>query len=328
MMDVLQQVLSDLLLGLAKPLIQVFVSGDNRLFWVWLITAVFISYFIYRRARQRSEVGAESGFLPFLFPKTIWRHPSAATDIGVMVVSSLLLTALLSPIIMKQQAVTDWLLALLRPDPTSTVDPSVSVIALYTVALFVVDDLTKFFGHYLMHRVPALWQIHKVHHAAEVLTPITAYRIHPFERIMTAAFLAMSLGTTTAIFVLLFGANLSPITLFNANVGLVIFNLLGGTLRHSHIWFSYGPRLERFFISPAMHQIHHSAERRHFDKNLGYHLAIWDRLAGTLYIPEGREIFTLGLGAEGKSIQGVTSSLVRPVVSTLATLLPPARRSM
>ena len=42
MMDVLQQVLSDLLLGLAKPLIQVFVSGDNRLFWVWLITAVFI----------------------------------------------------------------------------------------------------------------------------------------------------------------------------------------------------------------------------------------------------------------------------------------------
>jgi sterol desaturase/sphingolipid hydroxylase (fatty acid hydroxylase superfamily) len=127
--------------------------------------------------------------------------------------------------------------------------------------------------------------------------------------------------------VIFFGSSISPITLFNANIGLVAFNLFGGTLRHSHIWFSYGPQLEKFFISPAMHQIHHSAERRHFDKNLGYHLAIWDRLAGTLHIPEGREIFALGIGPEGERIRGVTSSLVQPVVSTLATLVPRARPS-
>jgi sterol desaturase/sphingolipid hydroxylase (fatty acid hydroxylase superfamily) len=327
MMERLQQFISDLLLGLAKPFIQIFVSGDNRLFWVWLITAVFISYWMYRRALAQGESGAQTGFLPFLFPKAIWRHPSAATDIGVMVVSSVLLTALLSPIIMKQQAVTDWLLTLFDPATSSAAGAGVAVIALYTVTLFVVDDLTKFLGHYLMHRVPALWELHKVHHAAEVLTPITAYRIHPLERVLTAALVATSLGGTTAAFVIFFGSSISPITLFNANIGLVAFNLFGGTLRHSHIWFSYGPQLEKFFISPAMHQIHHSAERRHFDKNLGYHLAIWDRLAGTLHIPEGREIFALGIGPEGERIRGVTSSLVQPVVSTLATLVPRARPS-
>ena len=53
-------------------------------------------------------------------------------------------------------------------------------------------------------------------------------------------------------------------------------------LRHSHIWLSWGDRIEGWLISPAQHQLHHSVEPRHFDRNLGSALAIWDRWFGTL----------------------------------------------
>lgn len=325
-METLHQILSDVLRGLAIPLLHVVASGDNRLFWAYLLAAAAISYLLYRRAGRHGDADASGGFLAYLFPAAIWRHRGARTDIGVMLVASVLLNALLAPIIVKRHAVADWLLGLYPAATTSVVESGALIVVLYTVVLFVVDDLTKFLAHYLMHRVPALWQIHKVHHAAEVLTPFTAYRIHPLEYALSATCVAVSIGCTTAAFVIAFGTSISPMTLFNANVGLVAFNLLGGTLRHSHIWFSYGPTLEKIFISPAMHQVHHSAERRHFNRNLGYHLAIWDRLAGTLYIPQGRERFPLGLGAESRNLQTVTANIVWPVLQAARIMAPAAWR--
>jgi len=59
-----------------------------------------------------------------------------------------------------------------------------------------------------------------------------------------------------------------------------LFNALGANLRHSHIWLSFGS-LERWFISPAQHQIHHSSAEADRDINFGTCLAIWDRLFGS-----------------------------------------------
>src|SRR5690606_24355142 len=65
--------------------------------------------------------------------------------------------------------------------------------------------------------------------------------------------------------------------------------------RHSHIWLNYPEWLSHIFISPAQHQIHHSTEVRHFDKNLGLIFAFWDKLFGTLYVPKGYEKFSFGI---------------------------------
>jgi sterol desaturase/sphingolipid hydroxylase (fatty acid hydroxylase superfamily) len=74
------------------------------------------------------------------------------------------------------------------------------------------------------------------------------------------------------------------------------FNLVGN-LRHSPVWLSYGPRLGRWLISPAHHQLHHSCEPRHWGRNRGFELAIWDRMLGTLYVPPVQpETFRMGLG--------------------------------
>ena len=52
---------------------------------------------------------------------------------------------------------------------------------LYTLTLFVAWDLSRYLLHRLLHGVPFLWELHKVHHSAEVLTPLTLYRSHPIE---------------------------------------------------------------------------------------------------------------------------------------------------
>ena len=295
-MDFLQDLGSDLIYGILQPWVQIAVDGRHRIFWLYLLCATFIGFLLYRRARALGEPESARGFAAYLFPREIWRHPSAATDVGVMMLTSLAATALLPPLILSRTAVATWLTGHGLEDLAPASATPLWLLVLFTLALLVVDDLARFLAHYLMHKVPALWQLHRVHHAAEVLTPLTAFRFHPLELVVNGAVLGLLLGATTAAFYGLSGQQLSPATLWGVNVGVVLFNLFGGTLRHSHIWFSFGPTIERYVISPAMHQIHHSAEARHFDKNLGYHLAIWDRLAGTLYIPEGRERFALGLG--------------------------------
>jgi sterol desaturase/sphingolipid hydroxylase (fatty acid hydroxylase superfamily) len=64
-------------------------------------------------------------------------------------------------------------------------------------ALFVVEDASRFLFHLASHRSPWLWELHKVHHSAEVLTPFTLYRLHPIE-----GFLNRSRGTLTTALVL------------------------------------------------------------------------------------------------------------------------------
>jgi len=62
------------------------------------------------------------------------------------------------------------------------------------------------------------------------------------------------------------------------------------------VWLSFGPLLSKIFVSPAQHQIHHSVDPRHQGKNLGGVFAIWDWLAGTLYLPRERPELRFGLG--------------------------------
>ena len=64
------------------------------------------------------------------------------------------------------------------------------------------------------------------------------------------------------------------------------------------MWISWGDRLEHVFCSPAQHQIHHSTDPRHHDRNFGGLLSLWDWLFGTLITARTRQQITFGLGAE------------------------------
>ncbi|HMQ57251.1 MAG TPA: sterol desaturase family protein, partial [Rhizobiaceae bacterium] len=97
-------------------------------------------------------------------------------------------------------------------------------------------------------------------------------------------------------FVLFFiTSDINLVTIGGANIIYAVFNVLGSNFRHTHIWISYGPVLERILISPAQHQIHHSLEVEHHNKNYGEVFAIWDWMFGTLYVPQGRTELRFGL---------------------------------
>ena len=166
--------------------------------------------------------------------------------------------------------------------------------ALYTGILFIVYDMGRFAGHWLMHVNPVLWEFHKVHHSAECLTPITSSRAHPVELVVQSFVGFLLIGTITGLFAWAAAGAVGVFTLLGANVFVFAFRLLGN-LRHSHVRLGFGP-LERYLVSPSMHQIHHSALPEHRDVNMGLCFAWWDRMAGSWVPSKGVGDYPMGLG--------------------------------
>jgi sterol desaturase/sphingolipid hydroxylase (fatty acid hydroxylase superfamily) len=164
----------------------------------------------------------------------------------------------------------------------------------YTVALVLALDLGYYLFHRLVHAVPVLWEFHKVHHAAEVLTPITAARNHPVDSLLEWAATSLALGITQGAFAYAYGPALDAVTVLNTSAVMFVYNLTAN-LRHTHLWVCYGRIASRIVSSPAQHQIHHSIAPQHIGKNLGRVFSLWDWAFGTLCVPRAKEALTIGL---------------------------------
>ena len=132
------------------------------------------------------------------------------------------------------------------------------VVSAFTIFQFTLDDLSKYVIHRFMHKFPILWSIHKVHHSATTLTPMTVFRTHPLEGIIFSLRSATTQAISISVFIFLFGNNVSLLAILGVNVFVFLFNILGSNLRHSHIGIRYWKWVEYVFISPAQHQLHHS----------------------------------------------------------------------
>ena len=165
----------------------------------------------------------------------------------------------------------------------------------FTLCSLIIMDAAFYVSHYLQHHVPFLWEFHKVHHSAEVLTPITVYRMHPVDDLLTGSLASIAIGFLTGLFQILYSEGLGLFTVAGLNIGLFAFYVFGYNLRHSHIWLPYHPVVSHIFISPAQHQMHHSINSLHFNRNLGFVYAFWDWIARTLYVPMQREEIVFGI---------------------------------
>ncbi len=308
----------DILAGIAAPL-QSFADPGQRLFWLALIGSLVLALFVFVMTRPRGRPIRGSDFLAFLFPRDVWLHPSALMDVRLMFAKAALRTVFVAP-----WAVSAYGLAVatasilnhhfgLADDSTW---PSVWVTTVYTVVLFVAWDASRYLVHRLMHRIPSLWEFHKVHHSAEVLTPFTLYRTHPVESFLFTLRGTLVTGLVTGVFFYLFQGQAVEAQFLGVNALGFLFNAAGGNLRHSHIWLSYGRRLEHLLISPAQHQIHHSSDPRHFDRNFGTWLAIWDWVGNSLVVTDRHQQalrFGVGDDQQNHDPRSVTSALVGPV---------------
>jgi sterol desaturase/sphingolipid hydroxylase (fatty acid hydroxylase superfamily) len=158
----------------------------------------------------------------------------------------------------------------------------------------VLFDIGHYLSHYVQHKVPFFWEFHKIHHAAEVLTPVTAFRAHPVEAILDSLFQGPLQALGLAVFYYLYGGRQFVVTFVGMN-GVLLFYYLVGNLRHTHLWISFGPKLEHILCSPAQHQIHHSRAPQHLDTNFSEYFSFLDWIGGTLYVPKGREELDFGL---------------------------------
>lgn len=160
------------------------------------------------------------------------------------------------------------------------------------------------------------------------MVPPTASRIHLVEKLCEMLVKGSCLALYGGIFHWLCGGTVRPYTLFGISYLVLIFNALAANLRHTHIWLSFGPRLEHLLNSPAQHQIHHSRDPRHFNHNFGTNLSLWDWWFGTLYVTSSQpEPLSFGVGPRDNERYSRLSALIlRPFLVTVRKIwraLPP-----
>ena len=146
-------------------------------------------------------------------------------------------------------------------------------------------DLAIYLQHVLFHAVPALWRLHRMHHADLELDVTTGSRFHPIEILLS---MGIKLGVVAAlgvpaVAVLIFEVLLNATSMFNhANVRMPA---------------SVDRILRRFVVTPDMHRVHHSILTRETNSNFGFNLPWWDRLFGTYRAQpkDGHEGMVIGI---------------------------------
>jgi sterol desaturase/sphingolipid hydroxylase (fatty acid hydroxylase superfamily) len=175
-------------------------------------------------------------------------------------------------------------------------DHSWANLVFQVVATTLAAELSVYVYHRWSHTNRFIWTAHRLHHSAETLTFLTSGRIHPLEVVGDICSKIVIAGPINALTFYLSGAQVHPL-LPTALLVYGIWASLQDKFNHSHFPISFGP-LNWIFQSGHMHQIHHSAELRHRDKNFAATLSLFDWLFGTIYIPQPDEVFRLGLTEE------------------------------
>src|SRR6266436_9619148 len=204
-----------------------------------------------------------------------WRWPN---NLGVVLVDALLVRVLLPVTTIGVALVAEargiGLFNMIGPPAWASI--VVSVVLL---------DLAIYLQHVLFHAVPALWRLHRMHHADLAFDVTTGFRFHPIEILLSMLLklaVIAALGIP-AVAVLVFEVFLNATSMFNHG-NVRIADKLDLILR----WV---------VVTPDMHRVHHSIQSTETNSNFGFNLSWWDRLFGT-YRPEpsaGQEAMTIGI---------------------------------
>lgn len=288
-----------------------FTDTDKRVHILYLCSSLLLAYYVFVRANIKTS------FFTYLFPKKIWLARSAFVDYAFFFFNSFIKIIFIGPYIVVGFYIAfyanEYLIELFG-FPRNALG-ILETMLLYTLSLTIVNDLLIYIIHLCMHKVSFLWEFHKIHHSATVLNPITQYRIHPFELIVNNIRSIIVFGILTGVFDYLSAHSIDKLLFLGANVFHFIFLFLGANLRHSHVKLKYPSYLEYIFISPFQHQIHHSNDPVHFNKNLGSKLAIWDWLFGSLVLSKSVNRLRFGIGSESARYHNLYRSIINPFLN-------------
>lgn len=164
--------------------------------------------------------------------------------------------------------------------------------------LFVLRDFIHWNTHVLLHRVPWLWEFHKVHHSVEQMGFAAHLRFHWMENVVYKVIEYIPLG--------MIGFGIQDYFL------VYMFATVIGHLNHANIYLPLGP-LKYIFNNPQMHIWHHAQNfPQKYGNNYGLTLSIWDYLFGTAYIPKDGKDITLGFDGLKKFPKTFWRQLIYP----------------
>ena len=168
--------------------------------------------------------------------------------------------------------------------------------------MFILVDFLSWWTHRLLHRVPFLWNFHKVHHSVKEMGFAAHLRYHWMETIVYKSIQYVPMA--------MIGFGIEDFFIVH------MFSLAIGHLNHANLGWDYGP-LKYIFNNPKMHIWHHAKDLggNKYGVNFGISLSLWDYLFGTDYIPhDGRDI-VLGYDGDEQMPESFVGQNVAPFIS-------------
>lgn len=155
------------------------------------------------------------------------------------------------------------------------------------VCIILLDGII-YFQHRLMHQIPVLWRLHKVHHADLDIDVTTAMRFHTLE-------MMLSMLIKCAVVILL-GVPIAAVIVFE-----VILNA-SAMFNHSNISLvkRWDDVLRKLVVTPDMHRVHHSTVKAEQSTNYGFFLSVWDQLFNTHCYKTLDEQMGMQIGLKGE----------------------------
>lgn len=295
-----------------------------------LATGGLAIWFAAPRRRWRARRVRGRVLLRALLPARVVRSRSGRLDIAAMLFSVTVAGSALGWALLSSSWFADGgsalLVALFGPRPATAL-PEWLTGTIAAAALYLAYEFAYWIDHWLSHKVPVLWEFHKVHHSAESLSMLTNYRVHPVDTILFYNIAAACTGLTAALLGFVLGRAVDPAALGLANLAIFAGSQTLSHLQHSHLWISLPGRWGKWLLSPAHHQIHHSIAVRHYDRNFGSTTALFDRMFGTLHMPTAaREPLTFGVTGLDYDPHGFRGAVLMPFVEAARRLMPPSPR--
>lgn len=166
--------------------------------------------------------------------------------------------------------------------------------------IFVIADFIQWNVHVMLHRVPWMWNFHKLHHSVKQMGFAAHLRFHWMETIIykTVQYLPLAM----------IGVSIEKFFIMH------MFAVLIGHLNHANLGWGYGP-LGYLFNNPKMHIWHHAKDlpaNHKYGVNYGISLSIWDYIFGTAYIPKSGRDITLGFEGDEKYPKDFLHQMTEP----------------
>lgn len=166
--------------------------------------------------------------------------------------------------------------------------------------MFIIADFVQWNIHRLLHRVPWLWEFHKVHHSVKEMGFAAQFRFHFMETIIYKSLQYLPLA--------MLGFGIEQFFIVH------MVSVFIGHLNHANLNWDYGP-LKYVFNNPKMHLWHHARDlpaEHKYGVNYGLSLSLWDYIFGTAHVPYHQSDLELGFHGDENYPENFGKQLVEP----------------